>query len=436
MNNKGNKNPMKIVYVILDGIGDLPHESLSNKTPLESAVTPNLDIIAKNGSMGQVITVGQGIAPQSDIAVFNMLGYNFKDRPYVGRGVVESIGCGLDFRDGDLALRGNFATIDDDLEIKDRRAGRIIDDKEAGSICDTLNNNIKLQDRDASVLVIPTIAHRVTIRFRHNKILLSEQITNTDPAYDKIEGIGIAKTNIDDFHVQKSKPQDNTEQSKHSAAIVNDFTNQVISLTKNHAVNISRTKRGLNPMNCILVRDAGNKFPSYVPIKEKYGLNTASIVDMPVEIGIAKIVGMDLIKSDDLNDYAKKAEITIQNLLKYDLIYVHIKGPDEFGHDGDAIGKQKNIEKIDKDFFGTLITGLQTEDTIIIVSGDHSTPCVKKSHSDDPVPLLVSGNKIDKDGTKRFTEKEARDGHIGTIMGAEVLNTVLEMANCSKLTKS
>ncbi|MDX1373440.1 MAG: hypothetical protein R3321_13285, partial [Nitrososphaeraceae archaeon] len=137
MKNKENTNPMKIVYVILDGIGDLPHESLSNKTPLESAITPNLDTIAKNGSMGQVITVGQGIAPQSDIAVFNMLGYDFKDISYVGRGVVELIGCGLEFKNGDLALRGNFATIDDDLEIKDRRAGRIIEDKEASWICET-----------------------------------------------------------------------------------------------------------------------------------------------------------------------------------------------------------------------------------------------------------------------------------------------------------
>src|SRR5215211_4158409 len=104
---------IRLVYVLLDGIGDLPHPSLNYLTPLEAAYTPNLDALARNGSMGRVISVGKGIAPQSDIAVFNMLGYSFKDGSYVGRGVIESIGCNIDFREGDLALRGNFATVDD-----------------------------------------------------------------------------------------------------------------------------------------------------------------------------------------------------------------------------------------------------------------------------------------------------------------------------------
>ncbi len=117
---------VKMVYVLLDGIGDLPHPSLNDLTPLEAAFTPNLDALARNGAMGRVISVGKGIAPQSDIAVFNMLGYSFKDGSYVGRGVIESIGCNIDFRDGDLALRGNFATVDDRLRIVDRRAGRVI----------------------------------------------------------------------------------------------------------------------------------------------------------------------------------------------------------------------------------------------------------------------------------------------------------------------
>ena len=164
---------IKIIYVILDGIGDLPNPSIDNLTPLEAAITPNLDYLAMNGLMGEVITVGKGIAPQSDIAVFNMLGYNFTDVPYVGRGIVESFGCSIDLKDGDLALRGNFATVDKNQNIIDRRAGRIIESKEAKSLCDTLNSSIILKDPDASVVVIPTIAHRVTIRFRHKKIKLS-----------------------------------------------------------------------------------------------------------------------------------------------------------------------------------------------------------------------------------------------------------------------
>ena len=427
MNQKYKNDSVKILYVILDGIGDLPHESLGNLTPLAAASTPNLDKIASNGSMGQVITVGRGIAPQSDIAVFNMLGYNFKNIPYVGRGVVESIGCGLDFQIGDLALRGNFATIDNGLKIVDRRAGRIITEEEARSICQTLNNKISLKDTDASVTVVPTIAHRVTVRFRHKKTKLSEQITNTDPAYDKVNGIGIAKAEVDRMHVLKCEPQNNETSARISAQLVNDFTTQVISLTENHPVNLSRIERNLNPMNCILVRDAGNDLPNYVPINKKYGINVMSIVDMPVEIGISKILKMDSVRAGDANDYRTKAKVAVEKLKKYNLIYVHIKGPDEFGHDGDALGKQKNIEKIDKSFFGTLITELDAKDVVIVISADHSTPCVKKSHSDDPVPLLISGSKIPKDGSKRFTEFFAKKGNLGLLMGSEILQMAIKM---------
>src|SRR3954463_14585460 len=133
---------IKIVYVLLDGVGDLPHPSLNDLTPLEAAYTPYMDSLSRNGCMGQVISVGKGIAPQSDIAVFNMLGYNFKDGSYVGRGVIESIGSNIHFRDGDLALRGNFATVDGNLQLVDRRAGRSISNKEAQMVCKTLSEKI------------------------------------------------------------------------------------------------------------------------------------------------------------------------------------------------------------------------------------------------------------------------------------------------------
>ncbi|HEY6536547.1 MAG TPA: hypothetical protein VIY08_12230, partial [Candidatus Nitrosocosmicus sp.] len=150
--------------MLLDGIGDLPHPDLNNLTPLESAITPNLDKIASNSISGQVTSVGKGIAPQSDIAVFNMLGYNFKDKKYVGRGVVECIGCNIDFKEGDLALRGNFATIDSNKKILDRRAGRTISKDDAESICELINKNVKIDGVD--IKVKPTIGHRVVLHIR------------------------------------------------------------------------------------------------------------------------------------------------------------------------------------------------------------------------------------------------------------------------------
>src|SRR5919107_5202099 len=143
---------IKIVYVLLDGVGDLPHHSLNDLTPLEAAYTPCMDSLTRNGCMGQVISVGKGIAPQSDIAVFNMLGYTFNNGSYVGRGVIESIGCNIDFHEGDLALRGNFATIAKDLHLVDRRAGRHITREEAEAICETLRQRIIFTDKDASIV--------------------------------------------------------------------------------------------------------------------------------------------------------------------------------------------------------------------------------------------------------------------------------------------
>lgn len=135
-----------MIYVLLDGVGDLPHPDLKGKTPLDSAVTPNLDRLAKNGAMGEVISVGKGIAPESDIAVFNMLGYRFQHANYVGRGVIEAIGVGIDFKDGDLALRGNFATIDDNRVITDRRAGRRIERDDAIEISKEIQEKTKFSN--------------------------------------------------------------------------------------------------------------------------------------------------------------------------------------------------------------------------------------------------------------------------------------------------
>jgi 2,3-bisphosphoglycerate-independent phosphoglycerate mutase len=380
--------------------------------------------------MGSVISVGKGIAPQSDIAVFNMLGYNFKDGSYVGRGVIESIGCNIDFREGDLALRGNFATVDNNLKIVDRRAGRAISTEEAKSVCKTLSDNITLSDKSGSVTLEPTIAHRVVIRFRHAKMKLSDKITNTDPAYDKVDGMGIAKAVTNqDIYIQESKAQEDTEPAKVAARMLNEFTIQVVRLLSDHPVNRARIAAGKMPMNCILARDSGNRYPNVEPINKMYNMSIGGIVDMPVEIGISKVLGIKMFQAGDIIDYEKKAKVAADSLKLVNAIYVHIKGPDEFGHDGNASGKKKNIEDIDRRFFGTLMRELNKMDAAIVISGDHSTPCIKKGHSDDPVPLLVSSSRVEHDGSARFTENYAKRGRLGLLMGADVLPTAIKMVS-------
>ncbi len=210
-----------MIYVLLDGVGDLPHPDLDGKTPLDAAKTPTLDKIANNGTIGEVISVGKGIAPESDIAVFNMLGYKFDYTDYVGRGVIEAIGIGIDFKDGDLALRGNYSTLNEEGIITDRRAGRHIEREDADGVAKKIEEKIKFSYPDTSVVVSPTIGHRVTVRIRSNSQKLSSKITNTDPAYSNIGGMGVAKAVGDFLKIEKCLPLEETEDSKFTANLVN-----------------------------------------------------------------------------------------------------------------------------------------------------------------------------------------------------------------------
>ncbi len=416
-----------MIYVLLDGVGDLPHPDLDGKTPLEAANTPTLDKIARNGAIGEVISVGKGIAPESDIAVFNMLGYKFKHADYVGRGVIEAIGVGIDFRDGDLALRGNYSTLNDENVIIDRRAGRHIEKEDADGIAKEIVENIKMSSPDISVVVAPTIGHRVTVRIRKKSQKLSSRITNTDPAYINIGGMGVAKAVGDFLKIEKCLPLEDTEDSKFTANIVNEFSEKSIEIMKNSQINKRRQNENKKQLSCILLRDAGNKYPDVIPINEKYGMNFSCIVDMPVELGISEVLKMKAFEAGGLTDYEEKAKVAAKAMETQNLIYVHLKGPDEFGHDGDAIGKMKNIEEIDQRFFKTLVDNIDSSKVAIIISADHSTPCINKGHSDDPVPVLVSGDFIKKDGTTRMTEEQAKKGSIGLLQGADVVEKALEL---------
>lgn len=415
-----------MIYVLLDGVGDLPHPDLKGSTPLSFAKTPNLDKIARNGSIGQVISVGKGIAPQSDIAVFNMLGYKFL-HDYVGRGVIEAIGIGIDFRDGDLALRGNFSTINDEGIITDRRAGRKIEKEDALGVSLEIERLVRFSNPKASVVVAPTIGHRVIVRIRCEGESLSSEISNTDPAYGRIDGMGVAKAVGDYLKIERCLPLNESLSAKLSATFVNEFTEQSIAIMKKSEINKARQEKGKKVLNSILLRDAGNRFPKLTPINEMHAMKFSCIVDMPVEIGISNVLKMKTFNAGGITDYEEKARVAAKAMETQNAIYVHIKGPDEFGHDGDAIGKMKNIEEIDKEFFGTLLSNIDTSKVAIVISADHSTPCINKAHSADPVPVLVSGDTIKKDGTTRFTEEEAKKGKIGLLAGADVIKTAIRL---------
>src|SRR5713226_5222232 len=292
-----------MIYVLLGGIGDLPHPDLKGATPLSYAKTPNLDRLARNGSIGEVISVGKGIAPQSDIAVFNMLGYRFEAGAYVGRGVIEAIGIGIDFKSGDLALRGNFATVNDENIIVDRRAGRKIERKDTLAIARELEDKVRFSNQKASVVVAPTIGHRIIVRIRCDGKFLSPDISNTDPAYARMGGMGVAKAVGDYLKIEKSLPLNESSDAKLSAELVNKFTEQSLVIMKKSQVNKTRMEKGKKLLNSILLRDAGNKFPDVIPINQLHEMKFSCIVDMPVEIGIANVLKMQSFSGGGITDY-------------------------------------------------------------------------------------------------------------------------------------
>ena len=381
--------------------------------------------------MGQVITVGKGIAPESDIAVFNMLGYKFKHDDYAGRGVVEAIGIGIDFKDGDLALRGNFATLNDDGVIIDRRAGRNIEKQDTEAVSNEIEEKIKFSDENATAIITPTIGHRLVIRIRSD-CTLSSNISNTDPAYGRVDGMGIARAVTDFLKIEKCLPLDEESHTKLASKLVNELTEQSLDIMKKSKVNERRKENDKKLLNGILLRDAGNIYPKVTPINDLHSMKFSCIVDMPVEIGISKILKMKTYDAGGRTDYEEKAKVAAKAMDEQNAVYVHLKGPDEFGHDGDAQGKMENIEEIDKRFFGTLLDNIDSSKVAVIVSADHSTPCINKGHSADPVPLLISGDMVTNDDTQRFTETEAKKGRIGLIDGAQVITTGIDVIKSQK----
>jgi len=411
----------KLLYVLLDGVGDRPNPELNYTTPLEAALTPNLDALARQGVKGLVYPVGEGIAPESDIAVFSMLGYDVHAE-YPGRGVIEAVGLDLDFRSGDLAVRANFATVDESNKIVDRRVGRDLSEEEARSLAQALNERVKLSG--ATFRFVHSVGHRAVLVIRVEGERLSGMISNTDPAYERVGKLGVAKEGRVSPYVKEAEPLEDTRAAKLAAELVNEFTRQALKVLKDHPVNQERIKRGQLPGNAVLLRDAGNELPSIKPLYDRFKMRFAALTDMPVERGVAKITGMQSFEAGGLRDYAAKAKKALELLTRYGGVYVHLKGPDEPGHDGDAWGKKKVIEDIDQHFFSKLLLNIDLDQVVVAISADHSTPCNLRSHSADPVPLLITGGKAGKDEPCRFTEKDCRKGSLGSLIGKEALERV------------
>jgi len=422
---------LKLIYVAIDGMGDLPIAELGNKTPLEAAETPNMDFLAKNGKTGLMYTVRKGVAPESDVAVISLLGYDpFKYS--TGRGIIEAVGADLSVADGDLALRCNFATLGEGNAIIDRRVGRTLTTEEAAELSKAANEKVELESCPATFKFKNTLGHRAVLVMKSKENCLSSHITNSDPAYALVNGIGVATPNVE-MVLKKCEPTDNTQEARNAAGLVNEFIQKTRELWESHEVNRKRASEGKLKANVLLTRDAGHLLPKFYNINKRYNVNFAALADMHAEKGIAQLAGMQAtLLPPPSGDLEKDCEVRVKKLLEilplYDCFYIHLKGPDEPAHDGNCHRKTDIISSIDKHFFGKLLQEISLEDYVICVTADHATPCALKVHSDTPVPVLIHGGRVKDEKVAKFSERECENGSLGVLArGCELMPKLMDL---------
>lgn len=402
---------MKILMVIFDGIGDRPVPSLKNLTPLQHAKAEELNRLAKEGVCGIMDTIGPGIRPGSDTAHLAMLGYD-PYKTYTGRGPFEAAGIGLELQPGDIALRCNFATVDDKLRVIDRRAGRIREGTE--ELAKVLN---EMDIDGVRILFKPGVEHRGVLVLRGKA--LSQQISDIDPHTEMAI-------------VEDSKPL--MEEGRFTASVLSKFVRHSYSLLKDHTVNLERIRKGEKPANIILARGAGI-VPHIQNINEKYKMKTASVVGIPLIKGICRILGMECIEVEGATggidtDMKAKGMAAVRMLDMHDFVLLNIKAPDIYGHDGNARGKVNCILQLD--MMMRVISKNISEKTLVALCSDHSTPITVKDHSADPVPLAICGPGVRIDDVKSFDEVNLARGGLGRIRGMDLMHILLDLANRSE----
>lgn len=390
----------KAVVLIFDGLGDRPIKSFGGLTPLEYANTPNFDKLARMGECGLMHTLGRGLRPGSDTSHLTIFGYAPAEY-YPGRGPIEVAGIGLKMADGDVAFRGNLGTVDDNMVIQDRRAGRIRDVEPLTKALDGL-------EIDGVTLVVkPGTAHRAGVVMRGKG--LSSAVTDADP-----HEVGQA--------VHTVEPTDDSPEAKRTAKLLNKFIAKSHEILKEHEFNKERQNQGKLPGNCLLVRGAG-QYRSFPSIKERYGFTACCIAGGGLYKGVGAFLGMEIIEVPGAtalpdSDVEAKFRTALKQLNSHDFIFIHVKGADSLGEDGDPGGKKEFIEKCDKAM--GLFRDLP-KDALLVVTADHSTPCELKQHSADPVPIMFYGEGVRTDDVAAFGERACAKGGMGHIEGKDIM---------------
>lgn len=392
------KTNAKLVLLVLDGVGDVATREQGYLTPLEAAATPNLDALAKDSAQGRMIPVAPGITPGSGPGHLGLFGYDPLEFQ-VGRGVIEALGLGLELRAGDVAARANFCSLDAKGIVTDRRAGRI-DTAVCEELVALLSQKIK-KVGDAEVIIKAGKGHRFVVVFRGKG--LEGPLSDADPHR---EGLPVP---------QAAPVNPKSVKAKKAAKLVAGFYQAALPL-------LAQKK----PANGFLMRGIAHQ-PEIPLFQDRYELRPACIAVYPMYKGLAQLVGMT--KLEGPQTIAQQFERYLAERANYDFFFIHFKYTDMYGEDGNFAAKRKAIEEVD----AALPILLRQKPDVLVVTGDHSTPCVMKGHSWHPQPVMLHSAFSGSDKLERFTDTGANAGSLGVFPAKYLIR--LMQANARMLDK-
>lgn len=385
-------NSSKIVLLVVDGLGGLPHPD-TGKSELETANLPNLDSMANESACGMTTPVLPGVAPGSGPGHLALFGYD-PLKYIIGRGALEALGIDVELRPGDVAARGNFCTVDTDGNLVDRRAGRIPTEFST-PLCHRLDT---IEIPGVQVDVFPVQDYRFVLRLRGEG--LSEAVTETDP---QISGVPAMPVRALDPSAEKT------------ATLVNEFVTKAAGL-------LAEEERG----NMVLLRGWA-QLPSLPPMGDVYRLNPGAIAAYPMYRGLATVANMRIIPTG--RTFSDEVDTLQQEFDNHDFFFIHYKPADAAGEDGDFDAKVKTLEDLD-----VLIPRIrELNPDVFMVAGDHSTPAIMAAHSWHPVPFMLHSKLTRGEGVPAFNERACNLGSIGSIPATNVM--LLAMSHSGKLTK-
>lgn len=410
------RNGRRIVLLVLDGVGDLRTDA-QPRTALDEARTPNLDRLAARSSLGRLVPAGTGVTPGSGPGHLALFGYEpTSPETDIGRGVLEALGLGLDLSPDTVVARGNFATVDGEGLLTDRRAGRL-PGAEGRRICARLASRIEAAGSEPGdalgdvvgdgieVEVHPGEAYRFVLLFRPRPGTppLDAALADTDP-----QRLGVAAPPVQ------------------AAAGAGESARRTADRLAPAVAALQAELRDEERANSFLLRGF-SKLPALPGVGELYRLRAAALAGYPLYRGVAKVCGMEIV--DCGGSFGQVLDRLEERWDDFDYFFLHVKGTDMAGEDGDLAAKVGAIESVD----ALLPRLLDLGPDVLAITGDHSTPAPMKAHSWHPVPLLLRSRDCFVDECSRFTEVEASRGAIGTIPASDLMGLLL--ANAGKLAK-